>query len=210
MTRIGRRGFLALAGAGGVAAAGGAFFVLRGGARAPEARPDDLAAVEARQAAHRAALCSSANVAGVGLRGEYFAAERCAGAPLLVRLDGGIDFDATLDWPAREQAGRPRSVRWSGWVKPAIAGAYRFHAGAGDAARISVSQQPLAGAGAPADARIELAAGRFYPIVIELDRVASIESRIRLEWTAPHGARFAVPRALLYLPMEGLQPSRSA
>ena len=24
----------------------------------------------------------------------------------------------------------------------------------------------------------------------------------RLEWTAPHGARFLVPRALLYLPTE--------
>lgn len=196
-----RRLFLAL---GSIGAA--ALLVRRDGRRAP-AHPD-LEGSELRQAARRAELCSAANAAGVGLRGEYFTAERCAGAPLLVRLDGTIDFDTSLDWPAEYHDRPPRSVRWSGWVKPTLSGHYRFHAGAGDA-RIVVARQPLAGPDAPpGGASLELAAGRFYPIRIDLEHIAhdTAEQRIRLEWTAPHGARFLVPRALLYLPAEGLAP----
>jgi hypothetical protein len=127
---------------------------------------------------------------------------------MLVRLDGGIDFDASLDWPGDRARHRPRSVRWSGWVKPAIAGRYRFHAGVADA-RILVSQQLLAGPAAEPQAGIDLDAGRFYPISVEVDRLAPAAERIRLDWTAPHGARFAVPRALLYLPMDGIATARS-
>jgi hypothetical protein len=195
-----RRMFLAVAGT-----AGAALLVRRDGVQAASPAAG-LAAVEARQAAERAGLCSAANAAGVGLRGEYFAAERCAGAPLLVRLDGAIDFDGSFDLPAGSQA-RARSVRWSGWVKPPLSGRYRFHAGSPDA-RIVVARQPLAGPDAAPD--VELSAGRFYPILVEVDRIAAAEARIRLEWTAPHGARFLVPRALLYLPTEGLVPSRTA
>jgi hypothetical protein len=154
---------------------------------------------ELELAAEKAALCSSANVAGVGLRGEYFAEEGCGGAPLLVRQDGTVDFDDSLDWPAQQNDRRPRSVRWSGWVKAPLPGRYRFHAGVARAA-VKVSREPVAGPGADASAAVELAAGRFYPISIVLNRLEPGEGRIRLEWTAPHGARFVVPRALLYLP----------
>lgn len=196
--RLTRRAFLA----GGTAAAA-ALLLRRDLAREASAHGNELAQVELEQAARKVELCSSATAAGVGLRGEYFADEGCRGAPLLVRLDAGIDFDATLDWPADRRAQRPRSVRWTGWVKPAITGAYRFHTSAASA-RVLVSRQPLAGAGADAQAQIELAAGRYYPITIELGHVDAAAGRIRLEWTAPHGARFAVPRALLYLPSEGV------
>ena len=194
-----RRAFLA----GGTA--GAALLLLRRDfARETPAPGHGLAQVELEQAARKVELCSSATAAGVGLRGEYFADAGCRGAALLVRLDAGIDFDAGLDWPADRRGPRPRSVRWTGWVKPAVTGAYRFHTGSAPA-RVLVSRQPLAGAGAGAQAQIELAAGRYYPITIELDHVDAAAGRIRLEWTAPHGARFAVPRALLYLPSEGVR-----
>jgi hypothetical protein len=179
-----------------------AVLVRRDGSDATPAPAHDLAALEARQAAARAELCSGANAAGVGLRGEYFAAERCAGAPVVVRLDGAIDFDGSFDLPGPA----PRSVRWSGWVRPPLSGHYRFHAGPADA-RIVVARQPLGGPDAAPG--VELSAGRFYPILVELDRVALANARVRLEWTAPHGARFLVPRALLYLPTEGLVPART-
>jgi hypothetical protein len=198
--RNARRAFL-------IGGAATALLLRRDRAAEPSARGDQLAKVELEQAARKVELCSSANAAGVGLRGEYFADEGCRGTPLLVRLDGSIDFDASLDWPKAQHGPRPRSVRWSGWVKPALAGAYRFHAGVAEA-RISVSRQPLAGAGVEPQAEIELAAGRFYPITVELDRIAAA-GRIKLEWTAPHGARFAVPRALLYLPSEGVTTRRA-
>ncbi|HEX6707041.1 MAG TPA: PA14 domain-containing protein [Albitalea sp.] len=187
-----RRAFLAIA-----AGAGATLLLQRdvGGLR--RASSNHLAEAELEHAAQRAALCSSANVAGVGLRGEYFADEGCRGPALLIRQDATIDFDASLDWPAERRDQRPRSVRWTGWVKPPLPGRYRFHPGTSEA-QVQVSRQRVAGP--DADDGIELAAGRFYPIAIELDRIAPGAADVRLEWTAPHGARFLVPRALLYLP----------
>ncbi|WP_280152731.1 PA14 domain-containing protein [Piscinibacter sp. XHJ-5] len=199
--RIARRAFL-------VSGAAAALMLRRDRAIDTAPRGASLAQVELEQAARKVELCSSANAAGVGLRGEYFPEEGCRGVPLLVRLDSSIDFDASLDWPPDRAGERPLSVRWSGWIKPALAGRYRFHAGA-DHARVLVARQPMAGAGADAQAQIELAAGRYYPITVELDRIAGANNRIRLEWTAPHGARFAVPRALLYLPTDAV-PARRA
>jgi hypothetical protein len=50
-----------------------------------------------------------------------------------------------------------------------------------------------------------MAAGRFYPIQIELARSAAVEQALRLEWTAPHGARYVVPKALLFAPTDSVR-----
>jgi PA14 domain len=166
----------------------------------PISRPADILAAEQLRAEERSQLCSPDNASGVGLRGEYFGSEMLRGQPLLVRIDGPVNFSAALDWPADRSGQRPRSVRWTGWVKPSVAGIYRFHAADIPQARITVSRRPMAGVGAPADAQVELAAGRFYPISFELDHLRSLKDVVRLEWTAPFGSRFVIPRALLYVP----------
>lgn len=141
--------------------------------------------------------CSNRNAAGTGLRGDYFAAADMKGAPLLSRVDATIEFDASLDWPADKGRDLPRSARWQGWIKAPLSGRYRFHADPG--MRITVSGLPMAGGEAPADAGLELTLGSFYPIVMEAD--LSGLNRVSLEWTAPHGVRYVIPRALLFLPM---------
>ena len=170
-------------------------------------RSDDLAAAELRRAAERANTCSASNAAGVGLQGDYFAEESWRGASMLRRVDGLVDFDASLDWPGGPGSQRPRSARWSGWVKAPISGLYRFHAQAPNLS-VRVAGKLLAGADAAIDARLEMAAGRFYPIVVEASRLSGSPERVRLEWTAPHGARFVVPRALLFLPTESVVKPR--
>jgi hypothetical protein len=204
MPRPTRRSFLA-----GSAALGLVLLVRHDDAKRTLASPrESLADAELQRAAQRAAMCSGANAAGVGLRGEYYAREHWRGSPALVRTDSAIDFDRSLDWPSSKSGDRPRSVRWTGWVKPPITGRYRFHADA-PGARVVVSTLVLAGAGAQRD--IEMAAGRFYPITMEmsLNANSSNTQRIQLEWTAPHGARFLVPRALLYLPTEAVHTDHS-
>ena len=160
-----------------------------------------LATVELKRAAERAELCSAANATGTGLRGEYFAREAGKGEPLLVRLDPTVDFDASLEWPETQANKRPASARWTGWIKPPISGEYRFHLDQ-PYARLLVSRQLVAGEGAAADAAIALAAGRYYPIALDARRLRDMSGRLRLEWTAPHGARYLVPRALLFLPSD--------
>lgn len=189
--------------AGGLASA-----PLPGRAGAPSPATGSIAAAELKRAAERGELCSATNATGSGLRGEYFSRDPRRSAPLLVRVDPTVDFDASLDWPASLAAQRPGGVRWTGWVKPPIAGRYRFHVGQ-PGARIVVARTVLAGEGAAADAAIELAAGRFYPITVEVPQLDAISGRLALEWTAPYGARYVVPRALLFVPSETASTSRS-
>lgn len=150
-------------------------------------------------------LCSSRNARGVGLRGEYFPQEGLAGAPLLIRTDAEVDFDAGFDWPAHP-APAPRSARWSGWIKAALSGPHRFHVDHAHARLVVGHTDFSVGTASPADRRpvIDLAAGRFYPVDIQLDRATlAAGQRLRLEWTPPHGLRFLVARASLFLPTPG-------
>ncbi|MGV3727073.1 PA14 domain-containing protein [Hydrogenophaga sp.] len=175
-------------------------------------RKDDIAAAltspsadrmadELLRAAERADLCSAKNAVGTGLRGEYFAKEGMQGPAQLVRVDEVIDFDRSVGAAANPRAASIASVRWSGWLKASISGAYRFHADAPNM-QIVVARQIVAGAGARPGEKMDLAAGRFYPIEIRVTQLTESDRRIQLEWTAPHGARYVVPRALLHPPTE--------
>lgn len=172
----------------------------------PASSPDRMAA-ELLRAADRAGICSAANAVGVGLRGEYFAEPSLRGQVALVRVDGVVDFDPSMDWPS-DNAARPASVRWSGWIKPSLSGHYRFHADAPNM-QVLVARNVVAGAGAAPDEKVELAAGRFYPIEIIVSQLTNSDTRIRLEWTAPHGARYVVSKALLHLPSETVAKPRN-
>lgn len=154
---------------------------------------------ELKYAKQRADLCGAGNAVGGGLRGEYFSAPGLVGAVLLSRIDRSIDFDAGLELPA-EHAGHVRSVRWTGWIKPPVAGHFQFHADAPNL-RVKVTQDWVAGEGALNEATTAMALGRFYPITVELSSInPSYQGRWRLEWTAPHGMRFVIPTALLFGP----------
>jgi len=163
--------------------------------------PMDPMTAELLRAAERADMCTATNAVGVGLRGEYFPEPNLLGAPVLVRVDDVVDFDRAIQQPTAVATQTARSVKWTGWVKAPITGPYRFHAEA-PAMKVLVARQLLAGEGAPADARIDLAAGRYYPIEVIVSRFTDSDARIRLEWTAPHGARYVVPRSLLQLPSD--------
>jgi hypothetical protein len=180
----------------GAALGAGSFLPARA---SPRSGDDTMASAELKRAAERADLCSASNATGAGLRGEYFAKAPPVSAPLLVRLDPTIDFDATLDWPANLAGRRPSAARWTGWVKPPYTGSYRFHVEQ-RAARVVVARQVLVDNGADMEATIHLDAGRFYPIDIDAGRLDALVGRLMLEWTAPHGARYVVPRALLFPP----------
>lgn len=149
----------------------------------------------------RANLCTGSNAVGAGLRGEYFAGAIGVGEPVLVRVDSPMHFDATLNWPDNLPVQRPGSVRWTGWIKAPLAGGYRFHADA-PGMRVSVANEVVAGLGAPGAEPFAMAAGRFYPITVELTQVSADMGEVKLEWTAPHGARYLVPRSLLFLPTD--------
>ena len=144
-------------------------------------------------------LCTSRNLPGVGLRGEYFAEPGAKGKVLLSRMDLQVDFDASLLWPA-ELKTRPKSVRWTGWIRVPLGGLYSFHLPEGQAGEIQVAND-VALTAAGQSKKIELVSGRFTPVTITVPRLAA-DKPVKLEWTAPHGLRFTVPRGLLYPPTD--------
>lgn len=199
---LSRRGAI-LAAAGVGAGMALLWFRVTGPGQTPAASVSDLMAAELLQAAKRADMCTGANAVGVGLRGEYFAEPDLQGPLVLVRVDDVVDFDASIRQPAAAEAGARKvsSVRWTGWIKSPISGHYRFHADA-PGMRVLVARNLVAGVDASPAARVEMAAGRFYPVEVVASQITDSPARIRLEWTAPHGARYVVPRALLQLPTD--------
>jgi hypothetical protein len=163
---------------------------------------------EMQRAAIRAALCSENNAKGTGLLGAYFAHALDQGQPWLRSSDGAIDFEASFDWPSQMQGKHPSAARWHGWVKPVVSGLYKFHADQQEV-NITVARQPMSGPGAETDAMIELVAGRFYPITLEVKNINRIVGRLRLEWTTPYGARFVIPGVSLFMPV-GAGPNETA
>lgn len=147
------------------------------------------------------ALCTAANAVGVGLQGAYFEGERASGRLLLERIDPVIDFAPGFALPPGTAPAQ--SVRWKGWIKAPLSGKFRFHATV-PGLSIRVANQPAAGEGAPDEPAIEMSSGRFYPIQIELAR-SDAQQALRLEWTAPHGARYVVPKALLFAPTDSVR-----
>ncbi len=99
------------------------------------------------------------------------------------------------------RSARPVSARWTGWVRPPLAGRYRFHL-ATPRARVSLSREVVVEDGVSTGDGIELAVGKYYPIAISIDNLSPSFTGARLEWTAPYGARYVVPQALLNLPTE--------
>ena len=73
-----------------------------------------MAGAELKESERRAALCSASNVAGTGLRGEYFADDLASGKSLLVRVDSTVDFDRSMEWPLSPGSSHPRSARTIG------------------------------------------------------------------------------------------------
>lgn len=195
---IRRLAIVAVVGSVGVAAFQSDPSVSKPGGSSGERMADELLS-----AAGRADMCTAVNAVGVGLKGEYFAEADLRGSTRLVRIDDVIDFDESLGNASGNGQESVRSARWSGWLKAPISGAYRFHADA-PGMRVSVARTVVAEAGIESGEKIELAAGRFYPVEVEVRQLVASAPRIRLEWTAPHGARYVVPKALLHLPTDSV------
>jgi hypothetical protein len=166
-----------------------------------------ISATEAEVADRRGQLCTAANAVGVGLRGEYFSEPSFQGQLLVVRTEDTLEYSGSLALPPSLPA--PGSVRWSGWLKAPMTGRFRFHVEpVGMTIQVGTRKSSPSHHGAEVD--VELAAGRFYPVTVEWPRVNIGAEMIRLQWTAPHGARYTIPQRALFLPTETVANSVAA
>lgn len=160
------------------------------------------------EAARLAALCSGSNAIGVGLKGAYYSTEGLRGEPAATRTDTTVEFSSLQELSKAAGLDRIGSVRWTGWIKAHVTGRFRFDGGSPQV-RVAVSNLPMSGMHAAPDAGIQLLAGRYYPIEVELDRIDAEQPSIRLQWTVPYGAHYLVPRQALFLPTDSVTPSRT-
>jgi hypothetical protein len=140
-------------------------------------------------------LCSASNSAGIGLIAEYFASDEFRNPPMFSRIDGPVFLDPSEFFSDR----RPTAVRWRGWIKPPLSGEYSFHMKHSHI-EIKISQAVVTESARGHLEPVTLSAGRYYPIYVEAKKISSITEGIGLEWTAPHGMRFIIPKSLLYTP----------
>jgi PA14 domain len=180
------------------------------GAAAPAgAGLDARMSSELQRAADRGNMCSAREAKAAGLTAEYFGKKNLAGPVLLARQEGPLDHA----WPtAGQEINQPvRSARWRGWIRPPFSGSFSFHTDI-PGAQVTVAGQPLDNA----ESKVELHAGRYHPIQIELRELPAAGAGqtgmlpLKLSWTTPFGARYILPRAVLYPPSDTVVSTASA
>ena len=124
-----------------------------------------------------------------GLTAEYFAARELKGEPVLKRVDRQVDFDFTGSDTVAEVGKVNFSVRWSGFLTPAVSGTYQIGTIADDGYRLWLDDKLIledwTTHGASLNLRpIELQAGRKYALRMEYFQ-ADGGAIAKLVWTPP-------------------------
>jgi hypothetical protein len=136
-----------------------------------------------------------------GLKAQYFTGKNLTN-PALLRIDPEIDFD----WGNKAPVGLATdfSARWTGEVEPTLSGSYEFSFDIGSGGRLWVDNKLLAEQWKNIhptllNGKIELQAGRRYPIKLEMRNSAG-NLKARLYWQGPRFPRQIIPTDHLYLP----------
>ena len=134
---------------------------------------------------------SSGAVEG-GLRGEYFKGRQLTN-PVLVRIDGKTDYNWGNNAPG---PGVPAdfTARWTGMLLPKYSEEYLFDGQGDDSLALFIDEKPLFERGG--EGRMQLEAGRYYPIRIEFfDRSGG--ASLQLSWRSPSQPREVIPAEVL-------------
>jgi beta-glucosidase len=130
------------------------------------------------------AFCLDAACAAPGLKAEEFAGPDLASAPVAARTDANAKFA----WGSPVRQERETSIRWTGFLKVAEPGAYRFRYTGANGYRIFVDETLVAdvwdAAWPTSDTAIDLTADRPHAIRVEAIQKGSRASQ-KLQWSKP-------------------------
>ncbi len=158
-----------------------------------------------RQIGREEAAVAPPSTTGSGLRGEYFGNVSLSGTPSLTRIQA-VDFDWGTASPGAPIAANNFSVRWSGTVRAATTGTYRFQTRSDDGVRLYVNGNLVInnwtdhGPTNNSSTSISLTAGQRYAIRMEYyERSGGAVARLR--WLTPGSLSYvAIPASALYAP----------
>ncbi|MEI7663104.1 MAG: glycoside hydrolase family 3 C-terminal domain-containing protein, partial [Bacteroidota bacterium] len=111
-------------------------------------------------------------MAGKGLKGEYFNNMKLEGAAVVTRVDSVIDFNWEDNSPAPAIGKDGFSVRWTGYLMPTVTRKYTLYTSSDDGVRLYIDGKLLINNwtdhGATLDsATIDLASGKSYNLRVE-------------------------------------------
>jgi len=130
------------------------------------------------------AFCQDAACAAPGLKAEEFAGPDLAGAPVASRTD----LNAKFAWGSPVRQERETSIRWTGFLKVAEPGQYRFRYTGANGYRVFVDDVLVAdvwdAAWPTSDTAIDLTADRPHAIRIEAVQKGSRATQ-KIQWSKP-------------------------
>jgi hypothetical protein len=151
---------------------------------------------------------------GGGLKGEYFNNMDLLGAPVLTRIDPGIDLNPGVGSPEPNVVNVDAfSVRWRGEIEVAFSEVYTFYTRTNDGSRLWVDDQLIvdkwAWVNRVVDARgepIPLVAGQRYSIQMDWYN-QDTEAEAHLLWESASQPKGVVPAAALTPPFKAGAPT---
>jgi mono/diheme cytochrome c family protein len=158
-----------------------------------------------RQIGAEEAAVAPPNTSGSGLRGDYFANLSLSGTPGLTRVQA-VDFDWGTASPGAPIPADNFSVRWTGTVRAATSGTYRFQTRSDDGVRLYVNGNLIINNWTDhsptnnSSASISLTAGQRYSIRMEYyERGGGAVARLR--WLTPGSFSYVtIPASALFAP----------
>ncbi len=121
------------------------------------------------------ALCIDRGCTARGVKVEEFAGTALAGTPVRTAVDSDVRFG----WGRPERRERASSIRWSGYLKAAESGPYRFRLNGDGGYRIRIDGKTVVDAwdaadpSAIADGEVALKAGKRYAVEVEAIQTGS-------------------------------------
>ena len=143
-----------------------------------------------------------------GIQGQYYANTTFTGTPTANRVDSTLNF-ADLTQPGVLPSGIPGtqyfSVRWSGFVKAPVTGAYTFSSESDDGIRVALDGKiiiddfQIHADSIDYSSSINLVAGKYYFITVDYYQ-ATGGAIAQLRWSYPGQALEIIPPSQWYLP----------
>lgn len=151
-------------------------------------------------------LCTPASIGTCthGLTGRYYDQIDAADSqPVLIRIDGVINFDWGLDSPVPGIVPTEDfSIGWTGHIVPPVTGTYEFCTTSDDGVVLAIDGESVIShwqdqAVSTLCGSIDLVAGQAVPITLDFYDTLE-EAVVKLEWSYPGQSRQIVPSSALY------------
>ncbi|MNB80313.1 Protective antigen precursor [compost metagenome] len=169
-------------------------------------------ASQAKQIVPQSQLNPPAEMAGTGLRAEYFNNMNLSGEPSVIRTDANINFNWSTNAPVSSIPADRFSVRWTGTIQPQYSESYTFYVWADDGVRLWVNDQLIMDrwqgqSGEFSSTAISLKAGQRYSLRMEYYEEL-VGAAAALSWSSSDQTKEVVPQSQLYLPYLTYSPQK--